>query len=408
LSHRAVPDGTCVALVLQGGGALGSYQAGVFEGLTEAAIEPHWVAGISIGAINAALIAGNAPERRVDRLREFWREICRQPGWLADAWPLLPPADAMPAPLQAWRAGVASWRALLEGQHGFFHPRWAPPLVSGSGSAQTASWYDTGALRDTLERLVDFDRLNDPRGMRVAIGAVQVRSGNMRYFDNRRCRLGSQHVMASAALPPGFPAVLIDGEPYWDGGLVSNTPLLHVLHACDARRDMLVFQVDLWSARGPSPTSLPEAAERLKDIQYSSRTRLVTDLMRRELQHRRELTELLALVPPERRSAPAARHAASAGSPRRCNVIHLIHQSKHREGQNKDYEFSAATMRAHWLNGLDDLRRTLRLPQCLALPPPDHPFVTHDVQHHGARQADVPAATKAHVARHVATNHAIP
>lgn len=367
-----------VALVLQGGGALGSYQGGVVEGLEEAGIEPTWVAGISIGALNAAVIAGNAPARRVERLRAFWREICRQPGGWADAWPL-PLCDAVPEPLQAWLAGLASWRALLEGQNGFFRPRWAPPLLPGSGDAQNASWYDTRTLRGTLERFVDFDRLNHRHAMRVSVGAVQVRSGNMQYFDNRSGRLGPEHFMASGALPPGFPAVLVDGQPYWDGGLVSNTPLLHVLRHSAPHGALLVFQVDLWSARGETPTSLAEAAERQKDIQFSSRTRLVTELFRRELQHRRELAELLALVPARQRRAAAARRAARVWPASRCNVIHLIHQGKHRAGQAKDYEFSATTMRTHWASGLDDLRRTLAHPQRLALPSAERPFVTHDV-----------------------------
>ena len=366
------------ALVLQGGGALGSYQCGVVEGLVEAGIEPTWVAGISIGAINAAIVAGNEASRRIERLQGFWNDICRQPGWSGLGWPGLPP-ELMPEPMQAWSAGLASWRAVIEGQNGFFRPRVAPPMIAGAGTPETASWYDTSALRRTLERHVDFDRINHRAAMRFSVGAVQVRTGNMQYFDNRRQRIGAQHVMASGALPPGFPAVAIDGEPYWDGGLVSNTPLLQVLSDCAQVDRLLVFQVDLWSARGKDPTSVPEVAERQKDIQFSSRTRMVTDLMKRELQHQRDLSALLALVPASRRDAPAARRAATASVPRRCNVMHLIYQAKQQAGQAKDYEFSASTMRAHWAGGLDDVRRTLAHDDWFAVPTDAEPFVTHDV-----------------------------
>ena len=374
-----------VALVLQGGGALGSYQAGVVEGLAEAGIEPSWVAGVSIGAINAALFAGNAPAQRVTALRDFWRDICRQPGWLPGGW-ATHGLDEVPDPLSLWWSSMAAWRALMEGQNGFYHPRLFPPILPGSGRATTASWYDTGELRRTLERHLDFDRLNDPRSPRVSVGAVQVRTGNLQYFDNRAQRLGPQHIMASGALPPGFPAVMVDGEPYWDGGLVSNTPLLQVLGDCGRARRLLVFQVDLWSAHGDAPTGLLDVAERLKDIQYSSRTRLVTDLMARELQHQRALQALLDLLPPAQCGQAAARLAADASSPHQCNVIHLIYQAKADEGHAKDYEFSLPTMRAHWRSGLADLRASLAHPEWLAPPTPQQPFVTHDI-HRAARPA---------------------
>ena len=366
-----------VALVLQGGGALGSYQAGVVEGLLEAGIEPNWVAGISIGAINAAIVAGNAPADRLTRLQDFWRDVCRPPGLLAED--SLPDPAGWPEPLQAWRAQWASWSALLMGQNGFFKPRFNPPWWPGQGQPDTASWYDTAALRPTLERVVDFDRLNHPSAMRLSVGAVQVSSGNLRYFDNRRQRIGPEHIMASGALPPGFPAVVIDGEAYWDGGLVSNTPLLEVLNPSEPARARLVFQVDLWRARGPMPTSLEEVAERQKDIQYSSRTRMVTDQMRALSCHRRDLAALLALLPDGAREHPVVSRLQAVAELRRCNVLHLIYQGKPGEGQSKDYEFSAGTMRQHWASGLADLRHTLQHPSWLNLPEASEPFVTHDV-----------------------------
>ncbi len=371
-----------VALVLQGGGALGAYQAGVFEALDEVDLQPNRIAGISIGALNAAIIAGNAPGRRVERLREFWEIICRSPLW--PGLPAPPWVDRVAWPT-SWLSGlssVAAWRAMIEGQAGFFRPRLPPPFMGAHATPGSVSWYDTAPLRSTLERLVDFDRLNDPRALRLAVGAVNVRTGNFAYFDNRKQRLRPEHFMASGALPPGFPAVEIDGEFYWDGGMVSNTPLYEVLSerpGCDT----LVFQVDLWSAHGTLPRDLGELAERSKEIQYSSRTRLVTDFMRRSLEQQRLLHDVMALVPEDRHDDPVYRHAEARAAEALTNVIHLIYQNKSHEGHFKDYEFSAASMRSHWQSGLDDMRHTLAHPHWLAAPDPEHPFVTHDVHRRG-------------------------
>ncbi|QEL56830.1 patatin-like phospholipase family protein [Chromobacterium paludis] len=365
-----------VALVLQGGGALGAYQAGVYQGLAEAELHPNWVAGISIGALNAAVIAGNPPEQRAERLQQFWSTISRQP--------LLPPSphnlvDAeWPPALQGWLNGLEAWRALIEGQNGFFVPR--SPLRAPAGG--TASFYDTAPLKSTLERLVDFDRLNDSGEMRVSVGAVNVKSGNFVYFDNTRQRLRPEHFMASGALPPGFPAVEIDGEHYWDGGMVSNTPLQQVLTA-RPRKHSLVFQVDLWNARGALPEDLSTVALRQKDIQFSSRTRMITGYMKETQQFRQMLREVMELVPEAQRDAPAYRRAAEQACDRLFNVLHLIYQDKPCEGHYKDYQFSARAMREHWDSGLADIRSSLAHPEWLRMPQPDQPFVSHDVHRPG-------------------------
>lgn len=368
-----------VALVLQGGGALGAYQAGVYEALDEAGRMPNWVAGISIGALNAAIIAGNPPPQRVARLREFWSTICRPPFFPA---PLASPQfDELPwpQPLQHGLSGLAAWRAMFEGQAGFFLPRVpAPPFAPWRAGPGMASWYDTGPLRSTLERLIDFDRINDPRAMRVSVGAVNVRSGNFAYFDNTQGELRAEHFMASGALPPGFPAVEIDGEFYWDGGMVSNTPLYKVLveRPC---HDALIFQVDLWSALGELPHDLAQVAARAKDIQFSSRTRLVTEYMRRDQEQQRLLHDLMALVPADRRNEAAYRRAEARASGALTNLVHLIYRDKPYEGHYKDFEFSANSMRRHWSAGLQDMRHTLAHPHWLDAPDPARPFVTHDV-----------------------------
>ncbi|WP_342738487.1 patatin-like phospholipase family protein [Bradyrhizobium sp. B117] len=364
-----------VALVLQGGGALGAYQAGVYEGLHEAGIRPNWLAGISIGALNAAIIAGSPEAERIERLRKFWESICAA----AVEWPVGEGlANAMPFAFDLRSAynALAALRALFQGQPGFFKPRFPPPFLAPfSGNAAT-SFYDTSPLQQTLERLVDFDRLNAGE-VRVSVGAVNVRTGNLTYFDTAERRLGPQHFMASGALPPGFPAVEVDGEHYWDGGVVSNTPLSRVLSS--EPRDTLTFQVDLWSARGRVPNDLMEVSSRQKDIQYSSRTRAITDQALRMQKMRQALQRILEMLPDGAKQDPEIRAIADMARHRSCNIIHLIYQSKIYERHSKDYEFGLNAMRAHWQSGLEDIRRTLADPRRLDPPAPELGIVTHDV-----------------------------
>ena len=371
-----------VALVLQGGGALGSYQCGVYEAMHAADIRPTWFAGTSIGAINAAILAGNAPEHRVERLRDFWRTICEPGGSYAPAvavvvrsalaW--LPASNA----LAAWANTLGALGALVQGQRGFFSPREQPPYLFSDGSAKATSFYDTTPLRETLERFVDFDRINEDDGVRLSVGATNVANGNFRYFDSAVERIGAAHVLASGALPPAFPAVEVDGEHYWDGGLVSNTPLDYVL-AGTPRRDSLVFQVELWSSHGVLPKTLMEVLERQKEIQFSSRTRFGTDSVARLQKLRNAIGELLREVPKER----LAPELLDALEPWICdrvfNIVHLIYQAKPYEEQFKDYAFGYGTMQEHWAAGLADMQQTLEHPQFFAKPDPGVGAVTHDV-----------------------------
>jgi NTE family protein len=370
-----------VALVLQGGGALGAYQCGVYEALHGAGIRPRWFAGTSIGAINAAILAGNAPEHRVDRLREFWDMICRPAGALAwpspsairDASAWLPASSALSACLGA----MAALGALVRGQHGFFKPRPVPPFAQVPGTDGATSFYDTAPLRETLERMVDFDRLN--RGdVRLTVGATNVRNGNFRYFDSARERIGPEHIMASGALPPAFPATVIDSEHYWDGGVVSNTPLEYLLETTP-RRDTLVFQVDLWSARGLLPRTLPDVLERQKDIRYSSRTRLGTDAVMARQRLRNALSILLDRVP----AKYVPRDLRAELKPWLCdrvfNVIHLIYRAKPFEEEYKDYAFGPVAMREHWTGGFEDMARSLARPEFFVPPARDVGVATHDI-----------------------------
>ncbi|MGF6959651.1 DUF3734 domain-containing protein [Paraburkholderia youngii] len=372
-----LPEYDTIALMLQGGGALGAYQAGVYLGLEEAGIRPNWLAGISIGALNAAIIAGNAPEHRVARLSEFWETICQPafgmpiPAAIEDT--LFNVHDGVRKSFTAFQAASA----IVNGQKGFFVPRFPPPAFQSTGNPQTASFYDTRPLKVTLERLCDFDRINSAE-VRVSVGAVNARTGNFAYFDNTRIPLRAEHFIASGALPPGFAAVEIENEYYWDGGLMSNTPLYEVLQATP-RRDTLAFQVDLWSATGPVPSDLSEVMGRVKDVQYSSRTRLVTDLLQRTQHFRRVVRELLEKLPAGSEKDRWYELAQEVSCDKRYNIIHLIYRDKEYEGHYKDYQFGISTMREHWRTGLANTRRTLQNRDWLDMPINDLSFVTHDI-----------------------------
>ncbi|WP_374655973.1 DUF3734 domain-containing protein [Dongia sp.] len=377
LAKLALPAYETVALVLQGGGALGSYQAGVYQGLAEAGIEPNWFAGISIGALNAAILGGNPPATRVEKLTEFWETICQSalfPAFTlgAEVASLLGDGD-MRTLAGAW----SSMRAIVEGQRGFFVPRLVPPFLNTFGGPQSSSFYDTAPLKETLERLCDFDRIN-ARIERVSVGAVDIETGNFEYFDNANRKLGPEHFMASGALPPGFPAVEIDGRHYWDGGLVSNTPLMEVLSR-PPRRDTLAFQVDLWSAKGPLPQNLLDVDERRKDIVYSSRTRLVTDVAGYMQHLRHALRKALDRIPADQQDDPEIAKLRELACSKVYNTVQLIYRDKQYETHSKDYEFSLVTMREHWQAGLDDIRHTLLHPEWLARPTGSTAVVTHDV-----------------------------
>jgi len=372
--HRPRPPFERIALALQGGGALGAYQGGVYQALAEADLHPDWVAGISIGAINAAIIAGNPPAARVDRLRQFWELVCSpQAHGLASCFK----GDVARSLLNHWSAASVLWG----GVGGFFAPRPLSPWFAPDGSMEATSYYDTRALESTLARLVDFDRINQGT-MRLSVGAVNVRTGDFAYFDTTTHRIGPRHVMASGALPPGFPAVEIDGEQYWDGGLVSNTPLGWMVDAGPAK-DTLVFQVDLWSACGPFPRTMAHVATRQKEIQFSSRTRAESNRFKELQRAKNAVAELLATLPDDLADSPEARRLRSLSERKVGNLIQLIYRSKEYEGDSKDYEFSRRSMEEHWSAGYHDTVRTLRHPEVLERPTsPDGVFI-FDIHQHG-------------------------
>jgi NTE family protein len=276
-------------LLLQGGGALGAYQAGVYEGMHEHGFAPDWVTGVSIGAINAALIVGNAPAKRVERLREFWDRV-------SSGVPIVAPAQIDPVHIAMNRLSAAAAAAF--GVPGFFVPRVPPAFLAPDGMPAALSVYDTSPLRATLEQLVDLDRINDTQRVRLSVGAVDVHTGNSVYFDNQYQRLGAEHVMASGSLPPGFPPIEIDGSHYWDGGIVSNSPLWYVVDD-SPQINALIVQVDLFSGRGELPVNFDQVLERTKDIQYSSKTRFNMKRVKELEDLRHALGRLLKKLPAE-------------------------------------------------------------------------------------------------------------
>jgi NTE family protein len=382
-SHRqlARPPFECIALLLQGGGALGAYQAGVYEALAEAHLPPDWVAGISIGAVNAALIAGNPPQERVEKLREFWKLITAGGPWDGIAQFAMAPSMVRGEFTRGLLNQLSAGTALLGGAAGFFAPRAPSAWLEPPGSIQATSYYDTAPLKATLERLVDFERINAAE-TRFSIGAVNVATGNFLYFDNTTHAIGPEHVMASGALPPGFPAVEIEGEHYWDGGLVSNTPLQWVLES-EPRRDTLAVQVDLWSARGTLPRTLPEVMTRQKEIQYSSRTRNNSDRFKYTQRLRNALASLLQKLPDELRESPELAILKPHTQAKAYNLIQLIYRAKQYEGDSKDYEFSRLSMEDHWRAGYHDTVRTLRHPEVLERPNNNEGVMTFDLAQNG-------------------------
>jgi NTE family protein len=369
-------------LVLQGGGALGSYQAGAYQALCHADFEPEWVAGISIGAINAAIIAGNPREKRVQRLKEFWEMVSAPVPW--------DPVTSGDRGRSYFNETSAALIAIF-GVPGFFTPRFPPAPLWPRGSAQSQSYYDTAPLRSTLERLVDFDRINDLK-TRLSVGAVSVTTGNFRYFDNFEFRkqgkkIGPEHIMASGALPPGFPSVVIEGEHFWDGGIASNTPLDYVLEE-ETSNDLLIFQVDLFSARGPLPASLLEAAEREKDIRYSSRTRMNTDKNKQVHNIRMALRELIGKLPDYLRNDPSVEILREAAKENTVTVVHLIYRSKNYESSSKDYDFSHVGMVEHWSAGERDVHLSMRHEDWLERPQSGETMMTYDLTGDGTETAD--------------------
>ena len=343
-------------LVLQGGGALGAYHLGVCEELASMNIAPDWVCGISIGAINAALIAGNPPGKRIAALQSFWEKLSSGlvPGFI------IPDGAAR----EIWSEGAALWIAAT-GVPGFFKPRFPPAKFQPSGSLGAISYYDTGPLRETLDALVDWDIVNDGP-MRLSVGAVSVTTGRMHFFDNKggpdHCRITADHILASGALPPGFPPVEIGDDWYWDGGIASNAPLQHVLDE-GTEFDKNIFQVDLFPAEGPFPETLLDAETRAQDIRYSSRTRLNTNLEMKLSPARLVVRRVLDSCHPDLSglSEDDMKTLREFACEQHIEIAQIIYRDKAYSGKARGYEFSRPTMEAHRLAGQRDAAKALAI-----------------------------------------------
>jgi NTE family protein len=357
-----------VALVLQGGGALGAYQCGVYQALQEAGVEPDWVCGVSIGAINSAIIAGNPPKQRLEKLHKFWDRITGR-----KIWHYTPDGDVY----RKARNFTSSFLTTVMGQPGFFQPHPTNPWFSPTGARTATSYYDTAPLRESLLELVDFDRINS-KEVRFAVGAVNVLSGNFIYFDNAHDEIIPEHVMASGALPPALPMVKVGTDHFWDGGIVSNTPLQHLLDQEDSLNS-LVFQVDLFSARGALPRDIQDVMARHKDIMYSSRTRHNTDVYRRTHNLKARLYKALSKIPEDQLSEDERALKKSVSNLPGIAILQLIYQQRAYEGDSKDHEFSGTSMREHWLSGHEDTMRTLKRRDWIRMPEDDMGIVVHDV-----------------------------
>jgi NTE family protein len=345
-SGPTVPGPGQIVLVFQGGGALGAYQAGVYQALHEAGIEPDWIIGTSIGAINASLIAGNEAANRLPRLEEFWRRMAHKSIW-HNEWTWPPLAQAL-----------SYWNTLSSGIASFFTPYapafWGTHVPLG---AEQAGFYSTAPLEKTLLELVDFTLINRCKP-RLTVGAAHVRSSQMRYFDGRDGEIGVKHIMASGALPPAFPAVRIEGELYWDGGILSNTPT-EVVFDDNPRRNSLIFAVHMWNPSGSEPASIWEVLHRQKDIQYSSR--VANHIARQQQTHRLRhvITELVRHIPEAARNSEAVRNLSEYGCLTRMHVVRLLAPRIDNEDHTKDVDFSPSGIRTRWEAGHADARRAI-------------------------------------------------
>lgn len=364
---RVSPDLGQVVLVLQGGGALGAYQLGVYRALHAAGIEPDWVVGTSIGAINASLIAGNAPADRLGRLEEFWGRVRHGPLQQAVVgWPMMGP---LATNLMTIAAGIPS----------FFVPN--PLAFCGPHvplGAEAAGYYDTAPLRATLGELVDFDRINR-RDTRLTVGAAKVGTGEMLYFDSRDTALDVRHVMASGALPPAFPAVRIDGDLYWDGGILSNTPVEAVFDD-HPRRSSIIFAVHVWSPDGSEPGSIHDVMNRQKDVQYASRA--LSHIARQKQIHRLRhvIAELALRLPDTERHVPDVERLAGYGCLTRMHVVRLLAEPLAGEDHTKDIDFSRDAIRRRCDAGYADTSRVLEAAPWSGEFDPIEGFILHEAR----------------------------
>jgi NTE family protein len=368
--NRLNPKNDRVALVLQGGGALGAYQAGVFHALDEHDLMPDWVVGTSIGAINAAIIAGNDKATRLPRLKEFWERVSHKDS-----------VDMQKIPDQARRFNInlSTFDTITRGVPGFFSPRMFNPFAAGMAvDPEQASFYDTTELGNTLKELVDFEYLNANGATRLTVNAMQVKSGQLVSFDNTRQTLGVEHIMASGALPPGFPAVRVDGELYWDGGLYSNTPLDSVLDD-RAYVDTLCFMVDLWCSGGPEPRTFDEVQTRQKDVMFASRNKRHLEAYVQHHKVQQTLRDLYKQLPPKLKNTMRPEVVAALGADNTLHIVQLSYAGRDWGMASKDINFSKGSIEWRWDQGYQDTKRAIEQAGWLSFISEDTALVVHEI-----------------------------
>jgi NTE family protein len=358
-------------LILQGGGALGAYQGGVYEQLFNKDITIQWVIGTSIGAINSALIAGNPPETRLEKLREFWDSLSPNAVHRDSFWPAM-------LPWMSVGNKINTLGTIMNGVEGFFKPRVGASWdINAKVPLAQAGFYDTSPLKTTLEKYVDFDYLNNG-DMRVSVCAVDLDNGQSVTFDSSKETITAQHIMASGALPPGFPPIEINGRAYWDGGVYSNSPL-EVFLEDDNKRDALCFMVDLWDPTETRPNSIAEAMERYKNIQYASRSHEQL-LMHEKIQNlQRAIRALSEHLPAAERKKKELQSLIGLGCDHTINVVHLIMKALPDDHYFKDVDFSSATVETRWEAGLRDCKRALKHAAWQRPLPPHAGLIIHEL-----------------------------
>jgi NTE family protein len=362
-----------IACTFQGGGALGAYQAGVLRALDEAGYYPDWYVGTSIGAINAAIAAGNPEKLRVEKMCQFWESIAT-PSAIIDIDSLFPDDPFSRKTHHLLSAHSALWL----GQPGFFTPRVTSPFLNSHNTPDKISYYDTTPLRNSLERFIDFDRINNNKIVRLSIGAVEISSGKMTYFDTLNQKIGPEHIMASGALPPGFPAVEIDGQFYWDGGISNNTPISYVLNN-QTHKHLLCFMVHLFDSFGLNPTSFDEVIKRKKDIEFSSRFAKMVELYQQIQALKNSIHVLSHYVPKEKKSDPKIKLCISRGHESTISLVRFLYHHDETELASKDYEFSRKSIHERIANGYRDGKNAIKKSPWLKPVPITEGIALHDM-----------------------------
>lgn len=360
-----------IACSFQGGGALGAYQVGVLRALEEAGYRPDWYVGTSIGAINAAIAAGNPEKIRIEKMHEFWEAI---------STPASPIAPFLPNDWNSRKAQhlISSQSALLFGQPGFFAPRFPSPELGIYNTPDQLSYYDTSPLRSTLERFIDFDRINS-KETRLSVGAVEICSGNMVYFDSAKEKIGPEHIMASGALPPGFPAIQIGEKYYWDGGISSNTPATYILSANECPKNLLCFAIHLFDSYGLDPTTMDDVNKRKKDIEFSSRHNTLLDFYRMIHTLKNSIHVLSKKIPKNEKLDPEVMQCMERGHESNISLVHFLYQYDDTEFSSKDYEFSQKSIEERIKRGYLDGKHGVKKSPWLKPVPETQGMVIHDL-----------------------------